>query len=74
MVPEAVFMQAEDEVFGILVAEFGGAEEHDIRFVTGDRGAGRRERLGILPLQISSRTRDEQPARVLVHVRALRII
>ena len=69
--PCTVLVQAEDELAGIVGAELCCSEQHDIRLVTGNRGAGRRESGRVLPLQIGSRTRDEQPARVLVHVRAL---
>ena len=57
--PAAVLVQTEDELAGIGVAELRCSEQHDIRFVTGDRGAGRRERGGVLPFQIGSRTRDK---------------
>ncbi len=72
--PDAVLVQAQDELAGIRIPQLCCAEEHDIRLVTGDRGAGRRERGRVLPFQISSRARDKQRPRVLVHVRALRII
>ena len=72
--PLPVLVQAEDELAGIGVAELCCSEQHDVRLVTGDRGAGRRERGRVLPFQIGSRSRDEQRPGVLVHVRALRII
>ena len=40
MVPAAVVVEAVDELDGGLVAELGGAEEHDFRIVTGDGGEG----------------------------------
>lgn len=36
MMPAAVFVEAVDEVLGVLGAELGGAEEHDIRLVAAD--------------------------------------
>ncbi len=72
--PCIILVQAEDELAGIWIPQLRCAEEHDIRFVTGDRGAGRRESGRVLPFQIGSRTRDKQRPRVLVHVRALRVI
>ena len=72
--PCAILVQTEDKFDGIWIPQLCCSEQHDIRLVTGDRGAGRRERGRVLPFQISSRTRDKQRPGVLVHVRALRII
>lgn len=72
--PAAVFVQAEDELAGIVVAQLCCSEQHDIRLVTGDRGETETVGQVALPFQIGSGTRDEQTARVIVHVRAPRII
>ena len=48
--PHIILMQAQNELAGIGVAEVRCAEQHDIRLVAGDSGAGRRERGGVLPL------------------------
>ena len=74
MVPAAVFVQAEDEVLGVLVAEVGGMKKHDVRFV---EGYGREaEAVGkvALPLQIGRCAGDEQAARVVVLIRERRVI
>ena len=72
--PHIILVQAVDEVLGVLVAEFGGAEEHDIRLVAADSSETETVGQVALPFQVRSRAGDEQTARILVHVRALRII
>ena len=72
--PAAVFVQAEDELAGIGVAEFRCSEQHDIRLIAADGSETETVGQVALPFQIGSGTRDEQAARVLVQVRALRII
>ena len=59
---------------GIGVAEVRCAEEHDICLVTGDRGETEAVGQVALPFQVRSRARNEQTARVVVLIRALRII
>ena len=72
--PAAVFVQAEDEVLGVLRPKFGSMKEHDIRFVEGH--SRETEAVGqiALPLQIGSRAGDEQPTRVVVLIRERRVI
>ena len=74
MMPAAVFVQAEDEVLGIRIPQLCCSEQHDIRLVAAD--SSKTETVGqvALPFQVRSRAGDEQTARILVHVRALRII
>ena len=72
--PAAVFVQAEDEVLGVLVAEVGGMKEHDIRLVEGHGGEAETVGQVALPLQIGSRAGDEQAARVVVLIRERRVI
>lgn len=64
MVPAAVVVEAADELEGIGVAEFGGAEEHDITFIDRDGG----EAIGPTGLlsQARCRTGDIEAFRVLV--------
>ena len=74
MMPAAVFVQAEDEILGVLVAEVGGMKEHDIRLIEGYGGEAETVGQVTLPFQIGSRAGDEQAARVVVQIRALRVI
>ena len=74
MLPHPILVEAEDELAGIGVAEVRCAEEHDIRLVAADSSETETVGQVALPFQVRSRTGDEQTARVLVHVRALRII
>ena len=72
--PAAVFVQAVDEVLGVLVAELGGAEEHDVRLVAADSSETETVGQVALPFQVRSRAGDEQAARVLVLIRERRVI
>ena len=72
--PAAVFVQAVDEVLGVLVAEVGGMKEHDVRLIEGHGGEAEAVGQVALPFQIGSRAGDEQAARVVVQIRALRVI
>ena len=74
MVPGAVLVEAVDEVLGIVVAEFGGAEEHDVRLVEADGSETEAVGQVALPFQIRRRTGDEQAARILVLIRERRVI
>lgn len=74
MMPAAVFVEAVDEVLGVLGPKFCCSEQHDIRLVAADSSEAETVGQVALPFQVRSRTRDKQAARVLVHVRALRII
>lgn len=74
MMPRAVIVETMDKFDGIWIPQLCCPEQHDICLV---EGHGREtEAVGqvALPFQIGSRAGDEQTARVLVHVRALRII
>ena len=73
MLPLAIFRQAVDKVKGGLVAEFGGAEEHDVRFVTLDGGDAEAVGQVALTTEIISRTRYKEPLGVVVEVGELGI-
>ena len=64
MIPHAVGGEATDGLEGIGVAEFGGAEEHDLRFVEGDSGDGVRERAVLA--EVGSDSHHKEPFGVLV--------
>ena len=72
--PAAVFVQAEDEVLGVLRPEFCCSEEHDVRLVEGHSREAEAVGQVALPFQIRSRAGDEQTARVLVLIRERRVI
>lgn len=74
MMPAAVFVEAVDEVLGVLGAELGGAEEHDICLVEGHGSETEAVGQVALPFQVRSRAGDEQAARVLVLIRERRVI
>jgi len=73
MLPLAVSGQAVDKVKGGLVAEFGGAEEHDVSFVTLDGGDAEAVGQVALTAEIVGRTRDKKPLGVVVEVGELGI-
>ena len=73
MLPLAIFRQAVDKVEGGLVAEFGGAEEHDVRFVTLDGGDAEAVGQVALTAEIISRTRYKKPLGVVVFVGKSRV-
>jgi hypothetical protein len=56
--------EAADGLEGIGVAEFGGAEEHDLGFVKGDGGDGVRERTVLT--EVGSDSHHKEPFWVLV--------
>ena len=60
-----------DGVDGGLVAQFGGTEQHDFRFLPSD-GEGIFRQVALL-LEIITRSHDKEAFGVLVHVRALSI-
>ena len=72
--PTAVFVQAVDEVLGVLRAKFSGMKEHDVRLVEGDGCETEAVGQVALPFQVRSRAGDEQAARVLVLIRERRVI
>ena len=73
MLPLAVSGQAVDKVKGGLVAEFGGAEEHDVSFVTLDGGDAEAVGQVALTTEIVGRTRYKKPLGVVVEVGELGI-
>lgn len=72
--PAAVFVQAVDEVLGILGAKFSCSEQHDIRLVEGHSREAEAVGQIALPFQVRSRAGDEQTARVVVLIRERRVI
>ena len=64
MGPAAVVVEAVDGLDGGLVAELGGAEEHDFRIVARDGGEGVRQIA--LAAEIIGRGRDKQALGVVV--------
>lgn len=73
MLPLAIFRQAVNKVAGGLVAEFGGAEEHDVRFLTLDGGDAETVGQVALTAEIISRTRDKKPLGVVVLIGKSRV-
>lgn len=72
--PNSVFVQAHNEVLGVLRPKFCCSEQHDIRLVAADGSETETVGQVALPFQISSRAGDEQTARVLVLIRERRVI
>ena len=73
--PGVVGVEAMDEGTGFLRAEFGCVKKHDSRLIEAYGGQSEGVKgLRVLVSQIRRRARDKEPLRVIMQVRALRIV